>query len=468
MIVPYQFQQEVLNKSRDKREFAWFLETGTGKTVISLENMRYLWQEKKIKAVIISAPKTVLKSVWIKELDNYPEINYRVFSWIGELSQSDRNLLSQILRVNDSPFAQLWIFLINTEAFSHKRVLPLVNAVLRKWYTLWIMDQSTMIKSPNALRTKNVLSLSHLAEYKRILSGFPVLKSPEDLYTQIQFLGPQLIPQKSFYGFRGEFCILRQLDNRVSIAVGIQNIPQLQKLIEPFSIRMLKKDCLDLPEKVRMLRMVEMTKEQKKHYNEIKEQGFTTLQNTEQKVFTTTLLAQLVKLHQIANGIIGPGIAIDNPKGNIIVDLLLEELADEQVIIWSCYVDSIVQLVLLLHEKGITARTLYGETSTNDRATYVDGFNNREFQVLIANPAVAKFGLNLTVSSYAIYSNNSLKLEDRLESEDRIHRLGQTRHATYIDLIAEDTLEHKLLDMLDKKQIVGSTVLGDEWKSWFK
>lgn len=468
MKVPYQFQQEVLNKSRDKREFAWFLETGTGKTVISLENMRYLWQEKKIKAVIISAPKTVLKSVWIKELDNYPEINYRVFSWIGELSQSDRILLSQILRVNDNPFSTLWIFLINTEAFSHKRVLPLVNAILRKWYTLWIMDQSTMIKSHNALRTKNVLSLSHLAEYKRILSGFPVLKSPEDLYTQIQFLGPQLIPQKSFYGFRGEFCILRQLDNRVSIAVGIQNIPQLQKLIEPFSIRMLKKDCLDLPEKVRMVRYVEMSKEQKKHYQEIKEQGFTTLQNTEQKVFTTTLLAQLVKLHQIANGILASGIAIDNPKMAIIVDLLKEELADEQVIIWSCYVESIHQIFVHLVSNEITARTLYGETSTNDRAAYVDGFNNREFQVLIANPAVAKFGLNLTVSSYAIYSNNSLKLEDRLESEDRIHRLGQTRHATYIDLIAEDTLEHKLLDMLDKKQIVGSTVLGDEWKSWFK
>lgn len=467
MIIPYHFQNDVLKKSQDRREFAWFLETGTGKTVISLENMSYLWKQQKIKAVLITAPKTVLKSVWMKELENYPEISYRIFTWIGDLSESEKTLLNQILRLNDDTTSQLWIFLINTEAFSHRRVLPLVSTILRKWFTLWIMDQSTMIKSPTALRTKNVLSLSHLAEYKRILSGFPVLKSPEDLFTQIQFLGPQLIPQKSFYGFRGEFCILRQMDNRVSIVTGIQNIPQLQKLIEPFSIRMLKKDCLDLPEKVRMVRSVEMTKEQKKYYDEMKNQGYTILQGTDKKVFTSTFLAQLTKLHQIANGILS-GHSFPNNKNEIIVDLLKEELVDKSVIIWSCYIESIRQIKKYLDAAEISNRTLYGETSTTERAEYIEDFSKLKFQVLIANPAVAKFGLNLTVCSYAIYYNNSLKLEDRLESEDRIHRLGQTKHATYMDLLTEGTMEQKLLKLLDQKQIIGATILGDEWKSWFK
>lgn len=467
MIEPYQFQHEVLHKSRDRREFAWFLETGTGKTIISLENMRYLWQHQKIKAVLITAPKTVIRSVWIKELNNYLELDFRIFSWLGELGPSERSILNKILKLDDDPHSQLWIFLVNTEAFSHKRVLPLVNKILRKWYTLWIMDQSTMIKSPTALRTKNVLSLSHLAQYKRILSGFPVLKSPEDLFTQIMFLGPQLIPQKSFYGFRGEFCILRQMDNRVSIVTGIQNIPQLQKLIEPFSIRLLKKDCLDLPEKVRMVRTVEMTPEQKRYYKEIKEQGYTTLEHTDRKIFVTTFLAQLTKLHQIASGIL-EGHRFGTNKNDIVVELLKEELADEPVIIWTCYIESIMYIHASLTTEGISCRTFYGDTSISERAEYVEDFNNKKFQVLIANPSVAKFGLNLTVASYAIYYNNSLKLEDRLESEDRIHRLGQIRHATYIDLVSEDTVEQKLLELLDKKQQIGATILGDEWKSWFK
>lgn len=467
MIVPYTFQQDVLDKSRDSREYAWFLETGTGKTIISLENMRYLWKQQKIKAVIITAPKTVIKSVWVKELGNYTDIDYRIFTWVGNLSESEASILNKILRLNDSADRRLWIFLINTEAFSHKKVLPLVRTILRKWFTLWIMDQSTMIKSPTALRTKNVLSLSHLAEYKRILSGFPVLKSPEDLFTQIQFLGPQLIPQKSFYGFRGEFCILRQMDNRVSVVTGIQNIPQLQKLIEPFSIRMLKKDCLDLPSKIRTIRHVEMTKEQRRHYNEIKEQGYTTILNADKKVFVTTFLAQLIKLHQIANGII-ENHHLGSNKNNVIVDLLNEELSDEPVIIWSCYIESILQINAYLISSNISVRTIYGATTTEERAEYIEDFNNRKFQVLIANPSVAKFGLNLTTASYAIYYNNSLKLEDRLESEDRIHRIGQNRHAVYIDLVTEDTVEQKLLELLDKKQQIGATILGDEWKSWFK
>lgn len=467
MIEPYQFQKEVLDISRDKHEFAWFLETGTGKTIISIENMKYLYEKGEIRATLITAPKTVIKSVWIKELDNYPEINCQIFTWIGDLIQSDRMTLGRALKLNDDPTTHLWIFLVNTEAFSHKRVLPLIHSILRKWRTLWIIDQSTMIKSPTALRTKNVLSLSHLAEYKRILSGFPVLKSPEDLFTQIQFLGPQLIPQKSFYGFRGEFCILRQLDNRVSIVTGVQNIPQLQKLIEPFSIRRLKKDCLDLPDKIRTVRYVEMTRDQKKYYQELKEQGYTTLQNTDQKIFVTTFLTQLIKLHQIANGILG-NTFIDTNKDSLIIDLLKEELAYEPVIIWSCYVHSINHIAAILTDSEISARTLYGETSPDKRAEYIDGFNNQKFQVLVANPSVAKFGLNLTVSSYAIYYNNSLKLEDRLESEDRIHRIGQNRHAVYVDLVTEDTMEQKLLELLDKKQMLGATILGDEWKSWFK
>lgn len=470
MIKLYPKQQEIFDITWDHWAWAWFHETGTGKTYFTLNNIEILYLKKHITAAIIVAPITVLKRVWLTKLDEYyTTMPFYVFTWISDMSEDQKRKLSKLLKDDRNP-PVLPIFLINIEAFSHNRVYEMLNKILRKWKIFWAIDQSTTIRNPTVKRTKGILSVSHFADYKRILSGYPVLKSPENLYTQIQFLGPNLIPHRSFYAFRNDFCLTRQLDNRVTITTGTKNTEKLSALIQPFSSRLYKKDIADLPPKTRTIRSVEMTKDQFEYYETMRKKGYIEVKNSDKQIFAKTLLTQLDKLHQIANGIIiSEDIYLDCNKYQILVDFIKEEIPNQQCIIWCSYVNNIWAADMYLTKAGISTGRIFGEVSLTERDKYLNLYAKGQIQVMIMNPAVAKFGLNdFADTQYAIYFSNSFNLEDRLESEDRIQRIGQThRNILYIDLITEGTNEIKILETLEQQHSVGAEILRDKWESWF-
>lgn len=469
MIQLFKHQREALERSYNKQSFAYFLETGTGKTYLALKEMLQLKRDGKITSAIITAPKTVLKPVWLKSMDDVLEdLSYYVFQWIGTITDNQSSIFNNLMKFDSDPDV-MPIFLINIEAFSHKRVYEIVTKVIKRWKTLWIVDESTTIKNIAAKRTKGILAISHWLEYKRILSGYPVLKSPEDLYSQIQFLGPSLIPQRSYYSFRNQFCILEKIDRRIMISKGPKNVTELNELLQKFSIRILKKDCLDLPDKVRTIRYVDMTSEQRQYYNEMKRMAYVELRNIDKQVFTSTLLAQLEKLRQIANGIIvmpmSNNISFPCHKYGMLANIIKDEIPDQQVVIWSTYVETLSLIQEKLADESISCKRIYGAGS--EAVEIEDDFIAGKFQCLIANPAGFRFGHNWVNAHYAIYFNNSFNLEYRIQSEDRLHRIGQTNKVTYIDLLTEDTIEERILNVLERNHSVGAAILKDEWQSWF-
>lgn len=481
MIKLYQKQQEVMDRSWDRGSWAWFHETGTGKTIMTLENMRILYEKKMINVAIICAPKTVIKPVWLVHLEKYEKtMDYYVFTWHGGLSDYNRVALAKQLRKDTEP-PVLLIFLINIEAFSYYtkdpiykrprgKIYTMMTSLLRRYKVFWAIDQSTMIKEHDSKRTEGIVSLSYLPDFKRILSGYPVLKTPSDLYSQIQFLGPNLIPHQSFYSFRNRYAITKKLDSRVTIEIGTQNLQELNQIIQPFSSRLLKKEMVDLPPKLRTKRIVEMTSEQQKYYKQMKDQAHIILEKSGESTFASNLLVQLEKLHQVANGlIISLNVRMPCRKYDVLIDVIREEIGDNQVIVWFSYIDNILEACERLTQDNISCTTVYGGVTGSRRDNAIMAFMRNEYQVLLANPATAKFGLNLVNAPYAIYFNNSFKLEDRLESEDRIHRIGQdAENILYIDLITEGTNEDKILATLESNHSVGATVMGDEWKQWFQ
>jgi len=462
----YKHQEKALNLSKDLDAYAWFLETGTGKTIVSYENISHLYTQKKIQGVIVTAPKTVLRPVWVETLEKYyMNLNHYLFQWIGGMSENQAQLLEYAYQ---NPYQRLYLFLINIEAFSHKRIFPYVKNFATKLKTLWIIDESTTIKTPKAIRTKQIIALSQLARYRRILTGFPILKSPEDLYSQIQFLGNNLIPYRSFYAFRNDFCYTRQLDNRVTITTGPKNLTRLQEIIAPFSIRILKKDCLDLPDKLHTIRSVEMTAEQSRYYNQMKEQGYVELKKTNKKIFASTLLVQLERLHQIANGLlITSGTFISCEKYSVLAEIIENEIGDRQFVVWANYIMNIEMIHTSLQDKNIKTQKIYGNTGVAERTKYIELFVQGKLQGLVCNPATAMHGLNLVQASTAIYFSNSFHLEHRIQSEDRLHRIGQHNKVLYIDLLTERTIEARVLSQLQLKHNIGAQALGDEWESWF-
>lgn len=471
-IKSFQHQTDVYEKSKDEKSYAFFLETGTGKTKIAIDTLIHLYQNQRIEAALIIAPKAVYKKVWVEQLRKFipPEINYAVLHWHTVRTFAiDEQLRAFVNRVFKSK--RLSIFLVNVEAFAYKPIEPYVRAFLTNYRSATIIDESTRIKNPQAARTKKILQIAPFSHYRRILSGFPVLNSPTDLYSQLCFLDKSLLPFASYFAWRNFYCVLKQIDRRVTIEIGYKNLDHLSELIKPFSSRILKKDCLDLPPKIYEQRFVEMSANQAVAYKSMKEKAFVAL-NKEVNITAVNLMTQLNKLHQIANGILlGPvgNMTIETEKDRVLIDILQDE-TNGPIAIAANYTNNIKHLLALIQGRfGVTScRTIYGEISDNERNISINLFQSGKLRYLLINPSTVREGIDLFTSHTCIFYNNSFKLDHRIQFEDRFHRIGQTNKVTYIDLITENSVEERLLEKLQNKRNIGGSIFAEEeWKEWF-
>jgi SNF2 family DNA or RNA helicase len=192
---------------------------------------------------------------------------------------------------------------MNVEAFSTDKGRMFAAKFLRSHKSLMAIDESTTIKNPKAKRTKNILSLSPICKYRRIMTGSPVTRNPLDLYSQCEFLDPLHLNHSSYYSFRNRYAIMKSANisgRSINLVTGYQNLGELSDKLKPFSYRVLKEDCLDLPDKVYIKREIQLTPEQKKLYDQMRKEALATLNG--KTVTTMTALTQLMRLHQITCG----------------------------------------------------------------------------------------------------------------------------------------------------------------------
>ena len=294
-----------------------------------------------------------------------------------------------------------------------------------------------------------------------------------DLYTQCQFLDPWLLGFSSFYSFQYEYAIVQRRtmgSHSFNTVVGYRNLPRLNEKLDKFSFRVKKEDCLDLPDKVYMKRVVELTDEQKSIYSSIK--SFALAMIDEGKVTTDTILTQLLRLQQVCSG----HVKLDDGTMSTFNSAKLPELMstlDEvygKVIIWANFTHDIRTIEKELSEKygTETVATYYGETNSDERQEIVKKFQDPDnpLRFFVGQPRTGGYGLTLTQAQTVIYYSNSFDLEVRLQSEDRAHRIGQTKKVTYIDIIAEKTVDEKILKALKDKISIASQVLAEDFRDW--
>ena len=262
---PYAHQLHALGASYNKQNYALFMEMGTGKSKVLVDNIAMLYDKGKINAALIIVPKGVYRNWERQEIPTHmPEhVLYNVVTWSPATTKKQELENRKLFRHGE----ELTIFLMNIEAFSTKKGLDIAQRFLLAHQTLMAIDESTTIKSPTASRTKNVLKLRDHAKYRRILTGSPVTKSPLDLYTQCYFLDPLYLDFSSYYTFKNRYAMM--VDRNVGshsfkLVTGYIRLDELNSKLERFSYRVLKEDCLDLPDKVYMTRSVPLSPEQLK------------------------------------------------------------------------------------------------------------------------------------------------------------------------------------------------------------
>jgi SNF2 family DNA or RNA helicase len=298
---PFAHQLKALEMSWDKEVFAYFMEMGTGKSKVLIDNIAMLYNKGHINGVLIVAPKGVYKNWFDGEIPNHmPDyIDKKIVLWEATINKTKEKELNTLFQ---SSF-DLHILIMNVEAFSTKKGKQFAEKFLSCHKTLMAIDESTTIKNPEAIRTKTIINVGRDVKYKRILTGSPVTKSPLDLFTQCYFLDPWLLDHQSFYSFKTRYAITKQINvsgRMIHLIVGYRNLGELSDKLKPFSYRVLKDDCLDLPPKTFMKRIVQLSPEQKKVYEQMKKTALAVLNG---KLTTTaTVLTQLMRLHQITCG----------------------------------------------------------------------------------------------------------------------------------------------------------------------
>lgn len=309
----------------------------------------------------------------------------------------------------------------------------------------------------------------------RILSGTPVIKNPLHAFSQFNFLHEDILGFGNFYSFRNHYSIMGGYKDKVVLA--FKNLDELSESIESCSYRVLKSECLDLPPQVYIKRRVTLAPTQIKAYKTMAEELFATWKDD--VIEAPIVLTQLLRFQEIVGGylpIIEEGVRVGtyeivtpekNPKMQEVLNII-EEAGDQQYIIWSRFNAEIEGLHDLLSKRSMVA-TFYGKTKESDRVKIRKAFARGEIVGIIGNPAAGGIGIDeFKAASVVIYYSNSYDTEQRIQSEDRTHRIGSEIHdkITYFDLIAPNTVDVKIIQTMRSNVEISKQIMKDGIKSW--
>lgn len=477
---PFDHQQRVYEETRDRETFAVFWEQGTGKSKVAIDTMGHLWTEGKINAAIVVAPNGVHRNWITDELPTHlpPDIPLKAFNWQGDRASTKWHAaaVDELRGHNGFPFLA-----ITYDAWMTKRGKRAVWEMMKQRDCILILDESQRIKTPSANRTRSILGGAPHAPYRRILSGTPIANGPFDAYTQVKFLDPNFWSREldigSFAAFKSYFGVFERGWNNATkrefdMLVGYQNVDELRDALRLISSRVTKDEVLDLPPKLYTKRYYEMTPKQRSVYDQI-EQEFMALLETGEVITTPLAITRLLRLQQVLCGYVPvdgddePTELIDrgsNPRLRAYRETREDMTGD--VITWATYDMDIDFIMAELRSMGYNPVQYDGRVSDADRAAAKEAFQRGDATDFVAKASTGAEGLTFVNSNTSIYYNNTYRLIDRKQSEDRNHRIGQTKPVLYVDLVCAGTRDEHAIDALVRKSEIAAAILGDENKEW--
>lgn len=406
--------------------YALFLEPGLGKTLISVRLIQY-WQVP----TMIVAPLSTLESVWVNEIEK----------WAGHLKQI---ILWQNIKAFNFDYD---VYIINYEGF--KKLIKESKTPIEKKIGCLILDESSKIKSHDSQITKTIISFSNKIKHKLILSGSPAPNSLLEYFSQMQFINEDLLGTSNFYKFRNTFFFNCGYGGYIYKPMQGAKESIMDRISrQAFSVK--KEDALDLPEKTYETRFIYMDEVQTKAYEMMKKENI--LEFKEHTTLAANELAKLMKLRQVTSGFTitttGLPVLISETKINALKELLEEIPEDKQAIIW---LNFHFEIHRLKEEFKEAACTLYGELSQKEKIKNIEDFQNGKYRILLAHPLSGGMGINFQQCSYIIWYSLSYSSEQYIQANDRIHRIGQKNKCTYFHLLAKDTIDEIMYNVLNKK-----------------
>lgn len=452
------------------------LDMGLGKTRCALVAAQQLFAERKIDRVLVICPATVRIS-W-KEEFNKLELELHFIPCIYEPKTQT------IYGAGERKGNPLPILTISYALLPQKRHVEALSKWAASGRTLLVCDESSWLKNRTAKQTKGSAAIARHCPYRWLLTGTPIANSPLDLYGQALVMangnGP-LKQFKNYYHFRSRYAQLQSMHlgrRTFQTVVGYQNLDELTEKFKPYVLRRTKQECLDLPSKSYTVREIQLADATWRIYQELRRDALLALPDEDVRPEPNAAV-RILRLCQLTSGHVGntlghtperndelqPSRDVSSEKLDWLVEQILGgELSNETaIIIWCRWVRERIRLQQLLATK-LEVYGVFGGQQTKNRSENVQSFQtSTKRRILIAQQHAGGFGLNLTAASTAVYLSNSFSFTDRIQSEDRCHRIGQHSAVTYVDVIAvgpssQRTVDHHVLACLrGKRDLAEST-----------
>jgi len=411
---------------------ALFYEQGLGKSLVAIKEIEYRITAGHIKRTLIVAPKTVL-TAWQIEFRKYSDIKPTVIGGAKRLQ-----LLGQAV-----------VALINYDL-----LLPMKDQLTG--FDMIVFDESQMIKNHTAKRSRIAYTLAKQIKYRLLLTGTPIGNSAADIFSQFKVLDESIFGT-NFYCFRNKY--FRDMghgfpDWRVVPVL----LPEIKAKMALRSLRLKKEDALDLPEKLYTIQTVDASPEQRRVYRDIEKQLYTEIEG--QEIAFHFLLTKNIKINQICSGFLkyeNETIEIEHEKLKALKQIVDDY--DGKIVIWTIFLHDIEKIMETFAGQIVK---IDGSMIRNDqRAEAIDAFQTGDKKIIVLQEQAGSLGITLTAGHLCIFYSRSYSLLNRLQAEDRLHRIGQRNPVTYIDLILKDSIEELIIETVEEKRMLAGFLQGD-------
>lgn len=414
MLKLYRHQEIALSYMRSNNYFALFMEQGTGKTIPSLVRLLDLLKNKDIDNALVVAPKSAL-GAWERDIELFEPMDQSI-------------LRKGITLIN---YDKVW---------RGEKKSPYYKS-----YGCIILDEAHFIKNRSSKRSKFLLKIATMSKYRYILTGTPIGNGQlENIWSLYCFLDPYLqrgyvysrIFEGSYRTFENKYCILNMYHKPMSYI----HVDELQDIINQYSYRVKKIDCLDLPEKLPD-EVIKVDLKNKSLYKQLATESAI----LKYEILADNPLSRLVKLRQLCSGYlkvdpeIGDDIEVETEKTTALEELIEGFEEDKKLVIFAEFKCSIKKISNLLTKKKIKFVILDGDQK--DKTIWRKFQTDKSIRIIVCQYQTASAGIDLYASDTIIYYEPTLRSTTLEQSRDRIHRTGQKNKCSYIHLLTKGTVE---------------------------
>ncbi len=442
---PYNHQMKALDLCIQNQAFALLMEMGTGKTWVMVNLLEHLKMMDELKRpALVVCPLSVCSV------------------WGGELVKHSDNLNARLLCGTRYERLKALNEPADTYVVNYEGLRVIKEELLQKNFSMVICDESQKIKNRTAQQSKIVYELGKRAERRYILTGTMIVNNPLDSFGQFKFLNESILGS-NFFAFQNRYAIMVQ-HGRVRFPARFVNVDELAKKIEPWSYRVTKAECLDLPEKIYETRHVELSDKARAIYKQLATELVAEVEHGGPLVTAPIILTKLLRFSQLTAGFTvtedGALMEVGNEKLRVLEEILDE--AEGKVVVWVKFRHELKMVGELLNKIHVGYVALSGETAQKDRETNLRRFREDDVvRVFVAQLEAGGVGIDLTAASTCVYMSNSYSHGTRDQSESRIHRNGQKNNCLFIDVVARGTIDEKVITTLKTKKDLAAIINQD-------